>query len=92
MIGCDGGWFGYSRADRRFFIPIGIDMTGYIKSLHESKYFGFIRCPDEVDRFFHVSDLADGLEWGPLLQEMRVEFQEFDTEKGPRATNVRAAD
>jgi CspA family cold shock protein len=65
--------------------------TGFIKKVHE-KGFGFIAPSDgPPDIWFHASDLVD-LSFGEHLKELHVEFVDFSTEKGPRATSVRALD
>lgn len=64
---------------------------GFVKHVVEAKGFGFIT-PNEPgeDLFFHCHQLH-GLEFGPLLREMRVTFDVEQSPRGPRAVNVRAA-
>ena len=63
-------------------------MNGTIKRLNE-KGFGFI-APDGQDKdvFFHQSALVD-VTFDQLKVEDRVSFDQEDSEKGPRAANVR---
>lgn len=55
--------------------------------------FGFIR-PSAIgtkDVFFHCKTL-NGLPFDATLLQQRVEFAAEETDKGPRAVSVRAAD
>lgn len=65
-------------------------MTGSIKTLNE-KGFGFIT-PDEQgkDLFFHQTGLID-VNFDELKAGDKVSFDTEDSEKGPRAVNVRRA-
>jgi cold shock protein len=53
--------------------------------------YGFIQ-PDDGsgNTFFHCSSL-DALEFSDQLLELRVQFESMNTERGPKATFVRAA-
>ena len=63
---------------------------GTVETLKES--YGFIRCDDDrPDLFFHRLDLVD-LVFDERLIEQRVQFEQVDSPKGPRAKNVRPAD
>lgn len=65
-------------------------MTGTIKRLTE-KGFGFIaRDGEEKDLFFHSSALID-VSYDQLQEGDTVTFDVEDSDKGPRATNVRRA-
>ena len=65
-------------------------MTGIIKRLTD-KGFGFIT-PDggAKDVFFHSSALVD-VSYDQLRLDDKVTFEVEDSEKGPRAANVRRA-
>jgi cold shock protein len=67
-------------------------MTGTITTLKADKLFGFIAPSDgSPDCFFHRNDLVEPLTFDGRLQERRVQFDVVNSEKGPRAKNVRAA-
>ncbi len=61
--------------------------TGTITRFVEDKGFGFIKTEDSRDDvFFHHSAFD-----GEPREGMTVEFQIQDSDRGPRATNVRVA-
>jgi len=65
--------------------------TGTVSTVKIDKGFGFIQQPHgEPDVFFHMRDLAEGVDFDDRLIEQRVQFEIIDSEKGPRAKNVRA--
>jgi CspA family cold shock protein len=66
-------------------------MTGVIKRLNGEKGFGFIT-PDGGDKdvFFHSSSLV-GVTFAELHEGDKVSFDTEQSEKGPRATNVKKA-
>lgn len=65
-------------------------MNGTIKRLTD-KGFGFIAVEgEEKDLFFHSSALID-VTFDELREGDAVTFDTEDSEKGPRATNVRLA-
>jgi CspA family cold shock protein len=65
-------------------------MTGTIKTLTD-KGFGFIAAEgQEKEIFFHSSALVD-VTFNELRQGDMVSFDTEDSEKGPRATNVKRA-
>lgn len=65
-------------------------MTGTIKTKTE-KGFGFISREGEVkDLFFHSKDLV-GVTFDELQVGATVMFDVVDSEKGPRAANVKIA-
>jgi CspA family cold shock protein len=65
-------------------------MNGAIKRLTD-KGFGFITPEGQAkDVFFHTSSL-DGLTFDELQVGDAVSFEVEDSEKGPRAVNVRRA-
>ena len=66
-------------------------MTGIIKRLNSEKGFGFIT-PDGGDKdvFFHSSSLVD-VTFADLREGDKVSFDTEESEKGPRAANVKKA-
>lgn len=66
-------------------------MTGVIKRLNTEKGFGFIT-PEGQDKdvFFHSSALVE-VTFAELHEGDAVSFDTEDSEKGPRAINVRRA-
>ena len=65
-------------------------MTGIIKRLTD-KGFGFIAQEgEEKDLFFHSSELVD-VTFDELREGDAVTFDTEDSDKGPRAINVRRA-
>ncbi len=65
-------------------------MQGIIKRLQD-KGFGFIAVEGkEKDLFFHSSALV-GVSFDELREGDEVTFDTEDSDKGPRATNVRRA-
>jgi cold shock protein len=65
-------------------------MQGTIKRVIRDRGFGFIRAADGQEIFFHRSALQ-GLNFESLREGDNVEFELERGEKGPRASNVRAA-
>lgn len=64
-------------------------MTGRIKKLHE-KGFGFIAGPNGSDIFFHSTGVPDKM-FDRLQVGQLVSYETENSDKGPRATNVRPA-
>ena len=66
-------------------------MTGTIKRLNTEKGFGFIT-PDGEDKdvFFHSSSLVE-VTFDQLHEGDKVSFDTEQSEKGPRAANVKKA-
>jgi len=64
-------------------------MTGIIKRLNGEKGFGFIT-PDGGDKdvFFHSSALV-GVTFAELHEGDKTTFDTEESDKGPRATNVK---
>jgi CspA family cold shock protein len=62
--------------------------TGKIKKLISDRGFGFISNTDGKDLFFHQGGLVD-VQFTSLSVDQEVEFEIEQTEKGPRAINVR---
>ncbi len=66
-----------------------IGMKGEVKFFNNMKNFGFIK-PDEGDEdlFVHSSDIEDSY----LSEGDRVEFETEQSDRGPRAINVKKLD
>jgi cold shock CspA family protein len=60
-------------------------VTGTVKTIIPDKAYGFIKCEDGKDRFFHRSDADNfyGLEVGD-----RVSLEPTESDKAPRAEQV----
>ncbi|MFH2203504.1 MAG: cold-shock protein [Elusimicrobiota bacterium] len=65
-------------------------MKGTVKWFNDQKGFGFITPEDGSKDLFvhHTSILADGFK--TLAENQQVEFDVEQSEKGPRAGNVKA--
>ena len=61
--------------------------AGTIKRIQREKGFGFIRDASGQELFFHRSAVQGSFE--DLSEGQRVTFDEEQSEKGPRAGNVR---
>jgi len=63
--------------------------TGTVKWFNDEKGFGFIT-PDEGDRdlFVHYTGI-DGSGFKTLAENSKVEYEEEQGDKGPKAVNVR---
>ncbi|MDD3383384.1 MAG: cold shock domain-containing protein [Bacilli bacterium] len=63
-------------------------MKGTIKMFNKEKGFGFIKCEDGKDVFFHYSELkVEGFKTAEPGEEVEFDVQESD--RGPRASNIR---
>jgi CspA family cold shock protein len=62
--------------------------TGKIKRIIRDRGFGFISDTDGREVFFHQSSLVD-VAIGGLDSEQAVEFEVENSDKGPRAINIR---
>ena len=60
---------------------------GTIKRITD-RGFGFIDTGGEKDLFFHMSSL-EGVSFDELQEGQRVSFTEGQSDKGPRAENVK---
>lgn len=66
--------------------------TGTISAVVADKGYGFIQVGHGYqDVFFHAKSLDDGLQFNDQLLQLRVAFDVVDSERGPRARNVRKA-
>ena len=65
-----------------------ISMKGTIKRVVRDRGFGFIRSTDGQEVFFHRNGLQQ-IDFEGLQEGATVEFEIEQSEKGPRATNVR---
>ena len=61
-------------------------MKGKIKWFNPRKGFGFITGEDGNDIFVHQNDIAEGTQ---LNEEDSVEYEKEDSDRGPKATNVK---
>lgn len=63
-------------------------MTGKVKMFNKEKGFGFITTDEGKDVFFHYSAIqVDGYKTAEA--EERVEFDVEESERGPRAINIK---
>jgi cold shock protein len=66
----------------------GPKMKGSVKMFNKEKGYGFIRTEDGKDVFFHYSSLLmDSYKVAEVGE--KVEFDVEESERGPRATNIR---
>ena len=66
-------------------------LTGSVKKVVNDRGFGFIAADDGQEYFFHRSGLDSSLEFDRLGGGERVTFDVERSDKGPRASQVRAA-
>jgi CspA family cold shock protein len=66
-------------------------MTGSIKKVVFERGFGFIAADDGQEYFFHRSGLDNSLNFDNLGGGEKVSFEVERSDKGPRASQVRAA-
>jgi cold shock protein len=64
--------------------------TGVIQSLTKERGFGFIRCSESKDVFFHYSKLEE-IPFHSLKEGQSVRFKVALTRKGLEAVNVKPA-
>lgn len=67
-------------------------ITGTVKNIVQEKGFGFITAEGQLDTFFHFKTLAPELQFNSGLIGRRVKFSTTETDKGPRAVRVWAAE
>jgi CspA family cold shock protein len=65
--------------------------NGSIKKVVNDRGFGFIAAEDGKEYFFHRSGLDSSLNFDSLNGGEAVSFEIESSDKGPRATRVRAA-
>ena len=63
-------------------------MKGTVKMFNKEKGYGFIRAEDNRDYFFHYSALVMD-DYKTAEKGEAVEFEVEESERGPRAANVR---
>ena len=66
-------------------------VTGTVKKIVAERGFGFITAEDGQEYFFHRSGLDSSLSFENLTGDERVSFEVERSDKGPRASQVRAA-
>jgi CspA family cold shock protein len=69
---------------------IEVSMKGTITRVVRDRDFGFIRSTDGQEVFFHRNGLQQ-MDFEGLKEGATVEFEVEQSEKGPRATNVRSS-
>jgi len=67
-------------------------MTGSIKKVVQEGGFGFIAAEDGQEYFFHSSGLDSSLNFETLAGGEKVSFSVENSDRGPRARGVRAAE
>jgi CspA family cold shock protein len=72
--------------DVGFHPPIVV--AGTIAQLFPDKGVGFVRGESGDERFFHRTDVRDGV-FENLRQGQRVQFEEIISARGPAAANIR---
>lgn len=64
--------------------------TGKVKWFNTQKGFGFVTGDDGVDAFIHHSEIQ-GEGFKDLAEGQEIEYDVVDSDKGPRAANIRIA-
>jgi CspA family cold shock protein len=64
---------------------------GTIKKVQSDRGFGFIAAEDGQEYFFHRSGLDSSLDFDSLNGGEAVSFEVEKSDKGPRASQVKAA-
>ena len=69
-------------------------MKGTVKMFNKEKGYGFIHAEDNRDYFFHYSALImkNADEYKTAEKGENVEFDVGESERGPRAANVKKVD
>ncbi|MGM9814479.1 MAG: cold-shock protein [Candidatus Enteromonas sp.] len=63
-------------------------MKGTVKMFNKEKGYGFIHAEDNRDYFFHYSELVMDA-YKTAEKGENVEFEVEDSERGPRAKNIK---
>ena len=66
--------------------------TGTVKKVVSDRGFGFITADDGKEYFFHRNSLQASLDFDRMSEGEKVTFDIEQSPKGPRASNVRAAE
>jgi CspA family cold shock protein len=66
-------------------------VVGTVKRVVPERGFGFIVGEDGQEYFFHRTGLASSLRFEDVIANQRVSFEIQSSDKGPRASNVKAA-
>lgn len=66
--------------------------TGTVKKVVSDRGFGFIAAEDGKEYFFHRSSVQSPLDFDRMNGGEKVSFDLEASPKGPRASNVRAAE
>jgi CspA family cold shock protein len=81
-----------SNRERTFDMSTNATQTGTVKWFDDGKGFGFIT-PDGggKDLFAHFSEIQSTGGFRSLAENQKVEFEVKQGQKGPQASNIRAA-
>jgi CspA family cold shock protein len=66
--------------------------SGTIKKIVADRGFGFITGEDGKDYFFHRDGLSESIDFDRLVGGEAVSFDVESNPRGPRASNIKAAE